>query len=223
LGRPRRTRTPAIGCGGPRFVLVRCGSCCQSSQRGVASAYVDFDMPAICSDRCREPRLARAERPAIADVLGVSGGAAFGARRSTSLCHAGDRDRLLVRAHRRPAVAEHVRPLSAKRPPVRRQVRAAGCRERRSGEEGEYRDEQRAAAAVRGCPPVVTLQRLAHAVQAKRTTRTVDRARRAAVRAGSLQVTPPFQGSVVLLARMRFSIRRRYAPALASEHARAAR
>ena len=29
------------------------------------------------------------------------------------LCQAGDRDRLLVRAHRRSAVAEHVRPLSA--------------------------------------------------------------------------------------------------------------
>jgi hypothetical protein len=109
------------------------------------------------------------------------------------LCHAGDRDRLLVRAHRRPVVAEHVRPLSAKRPPVRRQVAAilavedvAGCRECRGGEEGEYRDEQRAAAAVRGCRPVVTLQRLAHAVQAKPTTSTVDRVRRAAVRAGCL-------------------------------------
>jgi hypothetical protein len=40
------------------------------------------------------------------------------------LCHAGDRDRLLVRAHRRPAVAEHISPLSAKRPPARRQVGA---------------------------------------------------------------------------------------------------
>jgi hypothetical protein len=41
-------RTPAIGCGGPLFVLVRCRSCLQSRQRGVAGTYVVFDMPAIC-------------------------------------------------------------------------------------------------------------------------------------------------------------------------------
>src|SRR5260221_7332045 len=42
------TRTPATGCGGPLFVLVRCRSCLQSRQRGVASTYVVFDMPTIC-------------------------------------------------------------------------------------------------------------------------------------------------------------------------------
>ena len=129
------------------------------------------------------------------------------------LCHAGDRDRLLVRAHRRPAVAEHVRPLSAPRPPVRRQVPAiraveqgaavlvveqvAGCRERRGGEEqGEHRAEQHAATApaVHGYRPVARPRRLAHAAQAK-PTRMVDRVRRAAVRAGCLSVMPPFQAA----------------------------
>ena len=68
------------------------------------------------------------------------------------LCQAGDRNRLLVRARRRPAVAEHVRRLPAPRPSVCRQEGAilvveevAGCRERRGGEDhGECRAEQRA-------------------------------------------------------------------------------
>ena len=48
------------------------------------------------------------------------------------LCEARDRDRLLVRAHRRPAAAEHVGTLSTRRPPVRRPVGGghAGGRQR---------------------------------------------------------------------------------------------
>ena len=33
----------------PLFVLVRCRSCLQSRQRGVASTYAVFDTPAICA------------------------------------------------------------------------------------------------------------------------------------------------------------------------------
>jgi hypothetical protein len=39
---------PATGCGGPLLVPVRCRSCLQSRQRGVAGTYAVSDMPAIC-------------------------------------------------------------------------------------------------------------------------------------------------------------------------------
>ncbi len=45
----RRRGACESGSGGSLFVLVRCRSCRQSRQRGVASAYAVFDMPAICA------------------------------------------------------------------------------------------------------------------------------------------------------------------------------
>lgn len=95
---------------------------------------------------------------------------------------AGDRDRLFVRARRRPAVAEHQRRLPPLRPPHRRAFglvrlrhvgamleagysglavkQVAGCHERRLGKhEREHRAEQHAAAAahaVHGSRPVPT-------------------------------------------------------------------
>ena len=64
-------------------------------------------------DGDREPVLCAAQRVALEGQVG-----------GHHLGQAGDRDRLLVRARRRPAVAEHQRRLPAQRPPDRRQVGA---------------------------------------------------------------------------------------------------
>jgi two-component system, OmpR family, response regulator VanR len=149
-------------------------------------------------DGDREPVLGAAQRVLLKGQVG-----------GHHLCQAGDRGRLLVRARRRPAVAEHQGRLSAQRPPDRRHVGAAlvaphvAGRRRRVG--GELPANAAWARSRTSAAPTSAPRR--------RRPYTVNRERRAAVRAGCLEVTPPSQGSRVLPARICFSIRRRYVPA----------
>ena len=113
------------------------------------------------SDGDREPVLRAAQRVALEGQVG-----------GHHLCQAGDRSRLLVRARRRPAVADHQRRLSAPRPPDRRQVAALLPLSMRPLALSGWRAAANAVAAR------------SRARQPKPTASTVDRVRRAAVRAG---------------------------------------